>query len=178
MKQVIFIRHGESIANAEDWVAGRTDVELTGLGREQAKKAAQKVIADGKKVGIIIASPLKRARETAEIIAREIGYPISKIQIDLNLIELETGKWTRGTHQKLSDDMLSGVFPDGYKEEIAIHGRSIIEKLRSIPEQNIMLVGHGGAGRMMLQLIKDPDHYLEDTKQPRLKNCDPIYVKI
>ena len=43
MKKIIFIRHGESVANEEDWVAGRIDVALTELGREQAKNAQSKI---------------------------------------------------------------------------------------------------------------------------------------
>ena len=76
------------------------------------------------------------------------------------------------------DDMESGVFPVKYFEEIADSSRRLIEKISRMPEENIMLVGHGGTGRMMMQIIQDPENWRDESKLPRIKNCDPTYIMI
>ncbi len=84
------MRHGETDANARGVVQGRTDSELNDRGREHAE-AAGRFFAD-KPITKVITSPLKRARETAEIICRRAGFagPAS----DANLMELNTGIFT------------------------------------------------------------------------------------
>ena len=72
--KIYVARHGQTLWNVQNRVCGRTDVELTKEGIEQAKKLAQEV----KKYAIdfIIASPLKRAQQTSQIVAEENGlYP-------------------------------------------------------------------------------------------------------
>ena len=60
-------RHGETTWNVEWRVSGVTDVELTDRGREQANGLAR--VLKNEKIDLIIVSPLKRARHTAEIIS-------------------------------------------------------------------------------------------------------------
>lgn len=72
--KIYVARYGQMLWNVQNRVCGRTDVELTKEGIEQAKKLAQEV----KKYAIdfIIASPLKRAQQTSQIVAEENGlYP-------------------------------------------------------------------------------------------------------
>lgn len=68
------IRHGETDWNRERRIQGSTDIPLNDLGREQARMAgaALRTRDDGRPVAIV-ASDLSRARETAEIIAAELG---------------------------------------------------------------------------------------------------------
>ncbi len=68
-------RHGESVLNIERKVAGWADVALTKEGILQAEALA-KQLADVP-IDAIIASPLIRARHTAEIIARKKGLPVT-----------------------------------------------------------------------------------------------------
>lgn len=72
--KIYVARYGQMLWNVQNRVCGRTDVELTKEGIEQAQKLAQEV----KKYAIdfIIASPLKRAQQTSQIVAEENGlYP-------------------------------------------------------------------------------------------------------
>ena len=66
-------RHGETELNASGRVSGLDDVPLTGRGRAQAEALAR--AAQGKWIDLVITSPLRRARETAEIVARALGVP-------------------------------------------------------------------------------------------------------
>ncbi|MGM9950726.1 MAG: histidine phosphatase family protein [Lysinibacillus sp.] len=65
--KLLLIRHGQSEADLLNVHEGRADFSLTAQGREQAIKLAQS-LADRYQVDRIIASPLKRAAQTAEII--------------------------------------------------------------------------------------------------------------
>lgn len=121
---------------------------------------------------------MSRAHDTAEIIAKAIGYPADKIKIDYNLIELEMGKWTKGLRKQLFDDLASGVFPNEYLDGVIDNVRKLLAELKRMPAQNIMLVSHNETGRALLQLIKNPDNPRNASKLPHIKNCDPIYIKI
>ncbi len=65
---IIFLRHGESVGNAERRWQGQADYPLTDMGREQAQALADRWVAENKSFDYILASPLKRAKETADII--------------------------------------------------------------------------------------------------------------
>lgn len=69
MPEIVVIRHGQSLADLEERFEGRADFPLTDFGRLQAQRAAG-WLAEHLPVDEIIASPLQRAAETAQIIAR------------------------------------------------------------------------------------------------------------
>lgn len=72
--KIYLIRHGETDQNKVKCLQGRTDIELNAYGRELAYKTAEGL----KEVDfdMIFTSPLKRARETAEIIKRGRNIPV------------------------------------------------------------------------------------------------------
>src|SRR6266853_6442745 len=65
-KDVHIVRHGETQANDDNTVRGQDPVPLNENGRQEAEKAADELKDKG--VDTIVASDLKRSRETAEII--------------------------------------------------------------------------------------------------------------
>lgn len=71
---IIVTRHGQTDWNALERVQGQTDIELNDIGKKQAEKTGE--LIKNEKIDLIITSPLKRARETAEIINLKIGVPI------------------------------------------------------------------------------------------------------
>ena len=94
--QLILIRHGETLWNKEKRVQGTTDIELSATGIEQARKLALS-LADAS-IGAIYASPLKRARQTAEIIN---GFHGRKIEIHHELMEMNMGDFEGLTFTEL-----------------------------------------------------------------------------
>ena len=80
------IRRGQTDWNVAGKCQGRTDIELNSTGIEQAKKA--KTQLKDYKIDLIICSPLKRARKTAEIINEAIDC---KIISDERIIERNCG---------------------------------------------------------------------------------------
>ena len=68
---MILVRHGESVANAQGLLLGRTDAALTDVGREQA--AAVRTLLHAP-VAELRSSPLRRARDTADLLG--LGLPV------------------------------------------------------------------------------------------------------
>jgi probable phosphoglycerate mutase len=69
-----FIRHGQTDWNREDKLQGSSDIPLNAEGRAQAHQAAG-MLADGG-WQVVVSSPLARARETAKIIAHDLGLEL------------------------------------------------------------------------------------------------------
>lgn len=85
----VFLRHGESIGNAQSRWQGQSDYALTENGRAQARALAERWQSEGAKFDLIIASPLIRARETAETIATALG---AEVELDSILLERHIGE--------------------------------------------------------------------------------------
>ncbi len=88
-KEIVFVRHGQSVYNLEYRFYGWSDPELTDLGREQAEEAAAK-IRDFITPDRIICSDLKRAYDTALPIAKVFDLEPIKFE---GLREIKNGDW-------------------------------------------------------------------------------------
>ncbi len=82
------MRHGRSRADDEIVHEGRYDSPLTDVGRQQAQARARDLLAQGMTFDCIIASPLARAHETAQIIAEVLHVPL---EVDADWMELDNG---------------------------------------------------------------------------------------
>lgn len=89
MTRLIFIRHGQSIANEQNRFAGHTDIDLTPLGHAQAKCAAEYLVKH-EKIDKIYSSDLKRAHNTALPTAELLGLPVNDTK---ELREICAGAW-------------------------------------------------------------------------------------
>lgn len=65
MASITLLRHGETAWSLSGQHTGRTDIPLTDNGRERAKKVAP--LLAGHKFGLVLTSPLSRAKDTAEL---------------------------------------------------------------------------------------------------------------
>lgn len=96
----LVVRHGEAESNVLKILSSnpKTKHHLTETGLEQAKVVGEKLkdsnllTKDSKKVDVIYCSPFLRTKETAEIIADQIGYPKDKIIYDERLHEIFVGE--------------------------------------------------------------------------------------
>ena len=145
MKKLYFIRHGESVANAEKWHSGRIDSPLTEKGRQQASRAGKKASAQGLSVDLIVSSPLSRAFETAKIIAKELGYPEERIQLNPILVERDYGELS-GKLWAPDIDM-DGIADIETSEELTVRANEVIAWLKQIEADSILVVSHGSIGR-------------------------------
>ncbi len=146
--KLILARHAESAWNAERRFQGRTDVGLSAAGREQAAALARAVAP--RRVGAIYASPLLRARETAEIVARATGLDVTLLD---ELRELSLGAWEGRT----VDDVLA-TEADAYRnwrerpyDCPPPEGEHIEEVARRVlPVMERIVVGHPDGGEALV----------------------------
>ena len=74
--KILFVRHGESVDDIEDRYGGSADFDLTEKGKKQISESAKKIATLDENFEIILTSPLKRAFQTAEIIANELHLEV------------------------------------------------------------------------------------------------------
>ncbi len=87
--QVYLARHGQTAYNHEGRFQGQQQVPLDDTGRAQAAELAQR--ASGYGFRALWCSPLLRARETADIVAAQLGLEPKE---DARLMETDAGDWT------------------------------------------------------------------------------------
>ena len=86
------VRHGQSEWNRIGRIQGRSESPLTDLGREQAAALGRMLRAVLPDPGLdIVASPLARAFETAEIIAGELGRTADEVRADRRINDFDVG---------------------------------------------------------------------------------------
>lgn len=93
--RLILLRHGQTDWNAQDRYQGGSDVELNAAGERQAHAAAAGPVGDLLQQAsalIAVASPLLRARRTAEIVLEDVVGAVD-LAVDPELRELGGGDW-------------------------------------------------------------------------------------
>lgn len=150
MRSTVFLaRHGQTAYNLQRRFQGQLPVPLDQTGIAQAHDLARRASAYGFEA--LWASPLRRARETAEIVAAKIGLPIEE---DPRLMETDAGDWTDRTFAEIeaeSPDLFAGfvqgdphfAFPGG--ESFAAQGVRVSEALSEIEAGAVpaLVVCHG-----------------------------------
>ena len=153
-----FVRHVETVWNKAGKFQGRTDIRLSGLGEEQAEKAAEWLKL--KKLDGIVSSPLIRAARTAEAIAERQGLAV---EYDSNLVELSFGQWEGKTFDEINSQwpgMMDEMFHNPGNIELP-GGESFkqcqercmktIDRLISLgDEKTYAIVSHGAALRTII----------------------------
>lgn len=85
---LILIRHGQTASNVEGYFMGWNDISLNETGRMQAKRLAERL--KDQRIDVIYSSPLRRALDTAEALAKERGLVPKPLP---ELKEMNYGDW-------------------------------------------------------------------------------------
>jgi broad specificity phosphatase PhoE len=96
----LLLRHGETPLSAERRFAGRGDIPLTTTGEQQAAAAAARLAGRGG-IDLVVTSPLRRTRTTAEIVAGRTGTALT---VDDDLAETDFGSWEGMSFAEVSRD--------------------------------------------------------------------------
>lgn len=163
-----FLRHGETTWNAIGRTQGQLDAPLSDLGRRQAVDAAE--ILRGEPVERIVASPLSRARETAEAAAAALGL---SVDFDDELMEFHAGEWQGEYRSENIRPYFAGEMnpPGGeaYADFAARAWRAIRRAVARGP--NTLIVCHGGLWYGMREFVA-----IEPFIRP-MPNALPIRVR-
>jgi broad specificity phosphatase PhoE len=109
INSVYLARHGQTAYNREGRFQGQQPIPLDEIGREQALELAERAAAHGFRA--LWCSPLRRARETADIVAARIGLEPKE---DARLMETDAGEWT-----DLSFEVVRAREPDRFDAFVA-----------------------------------------------------------
>ena len=180
MNRLYWVRHGESVVNITKEMSHRlVDKPLTPKGVIQARQTADYFI--DKNIDAIYCSPLKRAWETADIIAERLELPVIPLE---NFREVNIGDLERcppdadgwALHMQIVSAWMAGDktarFPGG-EDGFELRKR-ILSGLRTALPQNgnaaILIVGHGGS---FVSVVRDfcPDIELDWLKSAHMENC-------
>jgi broad specificity phosphatase PhoE len=163
MNRIYLIRHGENVANlTKEFSSRRVDYSLTPKGVLQAQQTAEHLA--GRTIHAVYSSPLKRARETAGIIAARLGLP--SVVMD-NFREIDVGDmegqpptpeaWALH-NQIVGGWLLRGqvdrAFPNG-DSGVTLRRRmraGIEQIVAGREDQNLVVVAHGG-----IMIVSLPD---------------------
>lgn len=163
--KICIVRHGETDWNAQGRLQGREDIPLNESGRQQSERCAHAL--GGEKWDAIITSPLKRAAETASIIANILGIPTPIV--DENLIERDFG-----AASGLLPDVRRTLFPDGNYEGMEpwelLRDRvysAVSQAAERFFPKNIIIVSHGG---IINALLAEISNHEVGTGKTRLVN--------
>ena len=161
---LLLARHGQSTWNAERRWQGQADPPLSDLGREQARLAATVVGA----VDLIVASPQKRAYETATIISEMIGIgPVLSFD---GLRERSAGAWSGLTRFDIDERfpgwLEQGRRPHDFESEQSLLGRvlpTLDEVAAASPGGSILVISHGGVIKAI-----ETHHGVDEGRVPNL----------
>ena len=170
-QEIILIRHGQSTANATGVWQGQLDYPLSEEGRRQAAAAGRAL--KGTDLSGVYASPLLRAFETAEIVARETGFPGSVVPLP-DLTErgggmLEGLTWEEQETRNpefvrkflaLAEEERWTLADAETDEEILARFERALSKIWSRHPENgdpLVIVSHGGIMRAFLRDIYGPE---------------------
>lgn len=108
MKKLVLLRHGESTRNQENRFTGRTDVDLTEKGLQEAIKAGQLLKAEGFQFRKAFTSYLKRAIKTLNTVLD---------QMDLDRIPVEKSRRLNEKHYGMLQGLNKAETAEKYGEE-------------------------------------------------------------
>lgn len=156
MTRFFLIRHGETSWNEQKKYQGQRDLGLSKRGKKKIKQLSRDIHKLG--IGALYTSPLKRARQSAAIIAKETGINPVK---DSRLKEMSFGRWEGKTSQELMLEKdknylrwLKGRWPSPGGESLLSLRRRIQKFMKDCLKKhqgkNIAIVSHGGPIKMAL----------------------------
>jgi broad specificity phosphatase PhoE len=165
-RTILYVRHGETDWNAQLRFQGRKDIDLNDKGREQARAHGRKLarIVSGEEVAAFVTSPLRRTRETMELLRAEMGLPPHGYAIDERLVEASYGELEGLTLQEFKEAQPEahrrrkldrwGFTPRGGEDCAAVLAR-VAPALAQIAAASalgpLVIAGHGVVGRVLRQ---------------------------
>lgn len=185
--ELTLVRHGQSTANRDGLLQGRYDAPLSDLGRRQAEQLGAWFRERGMRFDAIYSSPLRRAADTARLIAAQLAQ--TDILDEPDLAEIHVGAMQEKPRDVLRRDFASvyakgidglGDYSDAGGESYADVQERVqrcIARLRErhqSGEQRLLLVSHGG---LLFQLAKALiSHPVPRAVFVRFSNCSATRV--
>lgn len=172
--KLLLTRHGQTDWNVAGKVQGQTDIELNETGVEQAKATGEKL--KEKKIDLIIASPLKRAAKTAQLIAGDREIPIL---YDNRIKERCFGEFEGKTKEEFNFDEIWNYKLNKHYEMAESVGETFervyqfIEEIKEeYKDKTVLVVAHGGIAVPVRAYCEGIPEGMEVLRGLGLENCE------
>lgn len=144
--EILLTRHGQTKWNVLGKVQGRADIELNEEGIKQAEETGK--VLENENIDLIICSPLKRAKQTAQIINKNRNIPII---YDKDIIERDFGEF-EGMNKTDFDFAGYWSYKQNYEYEKAENIKNFFERVYKFldrikvqyTDKKVLIVAHGG----------------------------------
>jgi broad specificity phosphatase PhoE len=161
MTQIILVRHGQTPWNKDKIFRGSKDIPLNDQGREEARLAGEWL--KGETIQAAYCSPLSRARDTGEAIARHHGLQV----LDLpGLTDICYGDWEglpltevkvkyADLYRQWETAPHTVRFPQGETlDEVRARALKAVEEVvRRHPEQTVLLAAHRAVNKVLIAAL-------------------------
>jgi broad specificity phosphatase PhoE len=183
---LFLVRHGRTLGNVQRAFVGATDIPLDELGVRQAHLVGERLAA-AVQADELVASPLQRARLTAEIIGSKMGRTP---EIRPNLTE-----WNFGDAEGFTIDSLASQHPElmsrfadfedydagwpGGETRRQFHGRvysEFLDILQAYENHTVIVVAHGGVFGSLLAQIQGRSP--NDPSAFDIRNCSVTHLEV
>jgi broad specificity phosphatase PhoE len=146
-----FIRHGQTVYNADERIQGQLDSELSPLGRRQ--HAALVAALRGRPIEAVYSSPLQRALNGATLLAGALGL---EVKIDERLMEINAGifqghSWTEIARrfpepwEKWRSYDPDYRIPNGEsRRDVSLRAAAVLADIHAAGHSQAAIVSHGG----------------------------------
>lgn len=154
----VFLRHGESIGNAQSRWQGQSDYPLTEKGRAQAKALGERWKSEGMHFDLAITSTLVRAKETAEIVTASLNVEVEtdEIWMERAIGEME-GLTAEEVRQKPKPPYVTpydSIGGDGEGDwALYLRAGRALHDLLMRPAGSYLIVSHGGLLNQVMNAI-------------------------
>jgi broad specificity phosphatase PhoE len=140
--EIWVVRHGATLWSASGRHTGRTDIALSAEGEDAARRLAVRLA--GVRADAVFASPLLRARRTAEL----AGFPDATV-------EPRAVEWDYGDHEGLTREQIREsipgwtpwsfpAMPSGESlDDVATRARAVLDHLGGLGVRRVLLFAHG-----------------------------------
>ncbi|MDD5751578.1 MAG: histidine phosphatase family protein [Candidatus Peribacteraceae bacterium] len=166
---IYILQHGETEWNVDDIYQGLKSSPFTEKGKGQIRKAAQ--YFTDKNIEKICSSPLERAVQTAEVVAKTIGLAIEIIP---SFYEIDCGSFEGQSRQVYKKEKgIESKFPGGESfADVYKRVEKDVERLAAMKD-NILIVGHGGTNRVIASIITNtPFRAIEKQLHTKVLCCE------
>jgi broad specificity phosphatase PhoE len=185
MTTIHLVRHGETDWNRELRWQGHCDAPLNERGRGQARALAEALA--GTSFAAVYSSDLRRASETAEIVAARLDLPV---RVEPALREIDVGSWEGLTLAELEarspdvvarwDETGEHGWDDGEShEEMFARVRDAVHSMAARHDgEHILVVSHGGPIRALKALAAGADYPRDRRAVPHTENCEVCVIAV
>jgi probable phosphoglycerate mutase len=161
--RLVLVRHGETEWSRSGQHTGLTDVPLTAAGEKAARSLAPRL--EDFRFELVLSSPLRRARRTAELAGLEP-------ELDNDLVEWDYGRFEGLTTKQIRDELgydwtvfehgvLPGETPGESVEDVAARAARVVRRaVPALASGDVAIVAHGHLLRVLTTVFLQ--------KEPRL----------